>query len=499
MRGERRAWVRSVGVVSALGGWPATAAALAQGRSGIAPITRFDATGMPCGVASVVDDAPPRGDAPEAHASDRTGDASGMPTDVAAHAGGRPVAVEAEAGTHDQRRAEGSAERGGSRPLGDEGGPAHRCTQAAHRVAEACVSARLDGDAPMAAEASATDRRTQLAQRAVAEAWAAARLDGARLEGGARIGVFVGAESGLACWEAAWALSRAGGGAARLDRAAFAAHPDAVIAWADPRRTSTAAVAWAIARQVGARGPCRTIALACASGAAAILEAVRALAAGACDAAVCVGVGADVDPLMVAAFGRLGALSTRGRSVPFDHRRDGFVLGEGAAALVLSADRGDATVYVAGGARTFDGGKLTAPGPDGGAAQRAIAGAIDDAGRARIGYVAAHGTSTPSGDVAEAHALRTVLGADLGGARVGAVKSALGHWIAGSGALGAVCAWHAVAHDQLLPTIGVERISDDCELPHVLHTAKTARIDAALACSFGFGGANACVVLRRAA
>jgi 3-oxoacyl-[acyl-carrier-protein] synthase II len=92
-----------------------------------------------------------------------------------------------------------------------------------------------------------------------------------------------------------------------------------------------------------------------------------------------------------------------------------------------------------------------------------------------------------------------VLGAELGGARVGAVKSALGHWIAGSGTLGAVCAWHAVACGQLLPTIGVERIGNDCALPHVLHTAESARVEAAIACSFGFGGANACVVVRRAA
>jgi 3-oxoacyl-[acyl-carrier-protein] synthase II len=403
MRGDRIAWVRGVGVVSALGrDWPTTAAALAQGRSGITPITRFDATGMPCGVASVV-----------------------------------PAVVD---------------------------------------------------------DAGNEDRRTQLARRAVAEAWATASL-----EGGARLGVFVGAESGLACWAAAWDLSRAGGAGRTIDRAAFAAHPEAAIAWADPRRTSTPAVAWAIARQVGARGPCRTIALACASGAAAIVEAVRALRSGACDAAVCAGVGADVDPLMVAAFGRLGALSVRGRSVPFDTTRDGFVLGEGAAAIVLSIERGDATVALAGGARSLDGGSLTAPDPDSDGAQRAIAGAIDDARGPRIGYVAAHGTSTPAGDAAEALALRAVLGAELGGARVGAVKSSLGHWIAGSGTLGAVCAWHAVAQGELLPTIGVERIGDDCALPHVLHTAVRAQVDAAIACSFGFGGANACVVVRRAA
>jgi 3-oxoacyl-[acyl-carrier-protein] synthase II len=223
------------------------------------------------------------------------------------------------------------------------------------------------------------------------------------------------------------------------------------------------------------------------------------LRAGTCDAAICAGVGADVDPLMLAAFSRLGALSRRGRSSPFDGKRDGFVLGEGAAAIVLSIDRGDARAELAGGARSFDGGSLTAPEPDSDGARRAILGATSAAGSPRIGYVAAHGTATPAGDVAEAMALRAALGDDLAGARVGAVKGALGHWIAGAGTLGAVCAWHAVASGELLPTVGVTQIGDDCKLPHVLHEAAHAEVHAALASAFGFGGANACVVVRRAA
>jgi 3-oxoacyl-[acyl-carrier-protein] synthase II len=388
---DRVVWIRSVGVVSALGDdWPTTATALARGACGIAPIERFDATGMPCTVASVV-----------------------------------------------------------PRPC--------------------------DGD-----------RRIQLARIAMREAWP-------RGGAGGTIGVFVGAESGLGSWQAVWELARAG---ATHDRRAFAAQRDAAVTWADPERTSAPAVAWAIAREVGATGPCRTVALACASGIAALIEASRALAAGACDTAVCVGVGADVDPLVAAAFGRLGALSTRGRSSPFDVARDGFVLGEGAAAIVLSVERGDATVALAGGARTFDGGSLTAPDPHADGARRALAAALADAGTADIGYVAAHGTSTPAGDAAEAAALRAVLGDR---ARVGAVKGALGHWIAGAGTLGAVCAWHAIARGELLPTVGVDRVADDCALPHVLGEAVRARVDAAAACAFGFGGANACVVMRRAA
>lgn len=387
----RSAWIRGVGVVSSLGDdWPTTARALAAGRCGIAPIERFDTTGMPCRVASVV---PLEGD-------------------------------------------------------GVEGVGDRRCTLAVHAATEAWSRAALDVPAQ-------------------------------------RVGVFVGAESGLTRFAAAFEMSRR--------------TPEAARAWTDPSRTSASAVAWAVARHVGALGPCRTVALACASSGAAMLEALRALRAGACDAAICVGAGADVDPLKIAAFGRLGALSQRDRSSPFDTSRDGFVLGEGAAALVLSIDRGDATVELAGGARTFDGKSIVAPDPDSDGARRAIAEALADAGVDRIGYVAAHGTSTPVGDAAEARALRAVLGDDLGGARVGAVKGALGHWAAGAGALGAVCAWHAIANDELLPTIKFDRIADDCTLPLVLGTAERTRVDTALACSFGFGGANACLVMRRAA
>src|SRR5207244_5672025 len=131
----------------------------------------------------------------------------------------------------------------------------------------------------------------------------------------------------------------------------------------------------------------------------------------------------------------------------------------------LSSDRGAATVALAGGARTLDGGSLTAPDASGDGARRAIEGALGDAGVIRVGYVAAHGTATAAGDAAEAIALRAALGAELGGARVGAVKSALGHWLAGAGALGALCAWHAIAAEQLLPTIGALRVDDDRRPP----------------------------------
>ena len=126
-------------------------------------------------------------------------------------------------------------------------------------------------------------------------------------------------------------------------------------------------------------------------------------------------------------------------------------------------------------------------------------GSVARAPRGAIGYVAAHGTATAVGDAAEAAALRAALGDDLAGARVGAVKSALGHWIAGAGALGALCAYHAVARGELLPTIGVDRVAPDCALPHVLGEPAHRGVEAARVDSFGFGGANACLSVRRGA
>jgi 3-oxoacyl-[acyl-carrier-protein] synthase II len=385
----RPVFVRGVGAVSALGRWPATAAALADGAVSVGPVD-FDAGGFPCPVASVVREALPEG----------------------------------------------------------------------------------------------ADRRIQLALAAVDDAWAAADVPADR------IGVFVGAESGLARFEAAHQLSRAAGGGSHFEEAAFA---EAAFTWADPARTSPAAVAWAVAGRVGAAGPNRTISSACASGLSALIEGARAIRAGACDLAVCGGVGADVDPLTLAGFGRLGALSERGVAAPFDRQRDGFVLGEGAAFLVLAAERGDAVVEVAGAGRTLDGHHITAPDPDGAGARRAMAAALDEAGRPAIGYLQAHGTATVVGDAVEARALREVVRLD--DALVGAVKGALGHWIAGAGALGALCAAEAVASGLCLPTANL--IEPESELPHLVGRAIRRPVDAALVSSFGFGGTNASMVLRR--
>jgi 3-oxoacyl-(acyl-carrier-protein) synthase len=193
-------------------------------------------------------------------------------------------------------------------------------------------------------------------------------------------------------------------------------------------------------------------------------------------------------------------LSGQGVSRPFDRRRDGFVLGEGAAMVVLAAARGEASVELLGIGRTLDARSLTAPDPDGDGAARAIAAALADAGMAAVDYVQAHGPSTLLGDPAEIAALGRVLGPASAGVYVSSVKGALGHWIAGAGALGFLCAAHAVATGAMLPTANLGEPDAACALPvaHIRGAAIRKDVRSALANAFAFGGANSCLVVGRA-
>lgn len=337
------------------------------------------------------------------------------------------------------------------------------------------------------------DRRRAFAERAAREAWAQADVRAPS----DRIGVFVGAESGRARFATLVALSRAAGGGRLFDHEAFGARARSLAAQVGADVISPAAIASHLAAITGASGPIATVSLACASGLAAIIEAARAIALGECDVALAGGVGADADPLMMIGFGLLGALSEKGVSRPFDVRRDGFVVGEGAAMIVLSNERGDARSAITGAGRSLDAHHLTAPDPTGSGAERAMRAALDGAGRPRIGYVQAHGTSTQHNDAVEAAALRRVLGADIDHARVGAVKGAMGHWVAGAGALGCLCAMEAVETGTLLPTAGLTDPDPACALPHVMGAAESRAIDAALVNAFAFGGANASAVVAK--
>jgi len=421
---RRRVYIRGVGAYSPLGStWPATAARLAAGACGIAPITAFDASGFPC-----------------THAA----------------------AIAPEAGAADEDRRLGFAR---------------------HAAREAWAMAGLESTT----DDTARDRGSHARDRGVEPS---------------RFGVFLGAESGRGRFSTVLGLSRAARSPVdgKFDHARFGREARAFAERIDASVISPSAVAAALAGDYAAGGPVETISLACASGSAAIVEAARAIRLGQIDVALCGGVGADVDPLMLAGFGLLGILSPRGISCPFDAQRDGFIIGEGAAMLVLSAERGDSSapvVELAGLGRSLDAHHLTAPDPEGDGAYRAMTAALRDAHvDDGVDYVQAHGTSTPLNDAIEVAAIKRALGPHVGRAHVSSSKGALGHWVAGAGALGALYAWESIVHGHVLPTAGLADPDPRCDVNHVMGRALDKPVRVALANAFAFGGANSCLVLR---
>jgi 3-oxoacyl-[acyl-carrier-protein] synthase II len=261
-----------------------------------------------------------------------------------------------------------------------------------------------------------------------------------------------------------------------------------------------------LAVQFGLRGPALPLVSACAAGAHAIGEAARLIAAGDADAALAAGAEASISPLPLAAFAAMGALSRLGICRPFDARRDGFVMGEGAGALVLEAAdtahaRG-ATVLaeLAGYGFSDDAHHMTAPEPAGTGAARAISLALEDAGLtpAQVGYVNAHGTSTMLNDRCETLALKRALGEDVAArVPVSSTKSAIGHLIGAAGAVEAIATVHALRAGVVPPTLGLEEPDPELGLDFVPAAARplNGAPRTALSNSFGFGGHNVVLCL----
>ncbi len=256
-----------------------------------------------------------------------------------------------------------------------------------------------------------------------------------------------------------------------------------------------------ISMRLGWRGPSEVICTACAAGTHAIAAAARLVATGRCDAAIGGGSEASMVPVALSAFANMTALSTSGHSRPFDARRDGFVMTEGAAALVLedwdrAVARG-ATIYaeVAGAASTADAHHITAPSPDGSGAVACMELALADADIAPsdVGHINAHGTSTPLNDLAEARAITKVFGEP--GPLVTSTKGVTGHGLAAAGAIEAVASVLTIHHATIPPTAGYE-VPDPEITIRVVHGEPTRwEPTAVLSNSFGFGGHNGCLVL----
>lgn len=268
--------------------------------------------------------------------------------------------------------------------------------------------------------------------------------------------------------------------------------------------------AW-VSMRLGARGPLGSQCTACAAGNMAIGEGFDAIRLGRADVMLSGGGEAPITPLGVAGFAAMRALSRRNdapeeASRPFDADRDGFVIGEAGAVLVLeelehAKDRG-ASVYaeLAGYGVSSDAQHITEPDPTGKNPARAMRMALEDAGvsAGEINYINAHGTSTPLGDASETRVIKNALGTDVARTTpISSTKGATGHCLGASGAVEAIFCVLAIRTGSLPPTINQQQPDPDCDLDYIPNQPRRADVRVAISNSFGFGGHNSALVLRR--
>jgi len=260
----------------------------------------------------------------------------------------------------------------------------------------------------------------------------------------------------------------------------------------------------------GAKGPNMAIETACAAGTHAIGDAFKLIQSGVADVMITGGVEAATTPLGVSGFNAMRAISTRNdepekASRPFDRDRDGFVMGEGSGIVILeelnhALERGaPIQAEVIGYGLTADAFHITAPAPDGEGMARCMKMALDDAGVApeEVEYINAHGTSTDLNDRFETQAIKTVFGEHAYKLAVSSTKSMTGHLLGGAGGVETAFTVLAIERGILPPTINYENPDPDCDLDYVPNVCRRAEVRTALSNSFGFGGTNAALVLRR--
>ena len=260
----------------------------------------------------------------------------------------------------------------------------------------------------------------------------------------------------------------------------------------------------------GAQGPNLSLATACAAGTHAVGESFRCIQEGTADAMITGGTEAVITPTAIAGFNAMKALSTRNHepqkaSRPFDRDRDGFVMGEGAGILILEAldhaqERG-ARIHaeIVGYGMSGDGYHITSPPPDGSGAVRCMQAALDDAGVRpdQVDYINAHGTSTELNDLYESRAIKSVFREHAAKLAVSSTKSMTGHLLGAAGGVETVFTVLTIARDVIPPTINYENPSEECDLDYVPTVARQTRVTVAMSNSFGFGGTNAVLVLKK--
>lgn len=260
----------------------------------------------------------------------------------------------------------------------------------------------------------------------------------------------------------------------------------------------------------GAKGPNSATATACSAGAHAIGDSFRIIERGDADAMICGGAESAITPMSVAGFASMRALSTRNddpkhASRPFDAQRDGFVIGEGAGLVILEelefakARGANILAEIVGYGMSGDAFHVTMPDETGSGAIRVMERALKDAGLEpnQIGYINAHGTSTPYNDKFETLAIKKVFGEHAFNIPVSSTKSMTGHALGAAGGLEAVFSIKAMLENKLPPTINYEFPDPDCDLDYVPNTARDATVDYVLSNNFGFGGTNACLIFKR--
>lgn len=265
-----------------------------------------------------------------------------------------------------------------------------------------------------------------------------------------------------------------------------------------------------ISMRYNCKGPNWAPVSACATSAHAIGEAWKSIRLGETDAAIAGGAEAAITQLGMGGFSVMKALSTRnddptGASRPFDNERDGFVMGEGAGIVVLeeleAAKKRGANILaeVVGYGANSDAYHVTQPAPEGEGAARCMRLALESAGMRpdQVGYINAHGTSTPFNDANETKALKAVFGDHARKLAVSSTKSMTGHMLGAAGGAEAVVSVRVLTHNVLPPTINQTTPDPDCDLDYVPNTAREARVDAVMSNSFGFGGTNAVLVFKR--
>ncbi len=345
-------------------------------------------------------------------------------------------------------------------------------------------------------EVRRADPFTQYAVAAAAEAMAQSGLDTSE-HNGSRVGVVIGSGIGGAqTWEA-------------QHRTLLEKGPGRVSPFFIPMMIVDMA-AGQVSIAFGARGANFATVSACASGAHAVGEAFRLVQKGELDAALAGGSEAGITELCMAGFCSSKALSTRNdepsrASRPFDSERDGFVMGEGAAVVVLESERhalargASILAELAGYGATGDAHHITAPSPGGEGGARGMALALREAGLKpeEVQYINAHGTSTPLNDKYETMAIRSVFGAHADGLAVSSTKSMTGHLLGAAGAIELVATVQSVRENLAPPTINYENPDPECDLDYVPNTARRLEIFAALSNSLGFGGHNVTLAVRK--